>query len=87
MEATGPKASVTGVRTSPRASTLVSLSRLMPVGWKSHCEYTSEWPWTRAKAGHSKNHRNRAASPHPQVVVAVGWADQIPHQRTIEHRR
>ena len=48
----------------------------MPVGWKSHCEYSRLWPWVRAKAGHSKNHRNRAASPQPQVVVEVGWVDQ-----------
>ena len=27
----------------------------------------------RAKAGHSKNHRNRAASPHPQVGGGSGW--------------
>ncbi len=38
MAATGPTASVSGTRGTPRASTLVSLSRLMPVGWNSHCE-------------------------------------------------
>ena len=36
--ATGPKASVTGASTMPRAITLVSFRRLIPVGWNSHCE-------------------------------------------------
>ena len=38
MPATGPNSAVTGPSTTPRPSTLVSSSRLMPVGWKSHCE-------------------------------------------------
>ena len=75
---------VAGARTTPRASTLVSLSRLMPVGWNSHCEYRTRWPWVRANAGHSKNHRNRAASPQPHVVVVDGCDDQTPHHSTTE---
>ena len=81
IDATGPTAQVTGARTTPRATTLVSSSRLMPPGWKSQVEYRTSWPWARAYAGHWKNHRKRAASPQPQVVVDVGWVDHTPHHR------
>ena len=79
MAATGPHSQVTGASTTPRATTLVSSSRLMPPGWKSHVEYRTSWPWARAKAGHRKNQRNRAASPQPQVVVDDGWVDHMLH--------
>ena len=48
MAATGPNSQVTGASTTPRASTLVSLRRLIPVGWKSQVEYSTLWPWARA---------------------------------------
>ena len=33
IDATGPNSQVTGASTTPRATTLVSFSRLMPPGW------------------------------------------------------
>ena len=70
---------MTGASTTPRATTLVSSSRLIPPGWNSHVEYRTWWPWVRAKAGQRKNQMKRAASPQPQVVVDVGCDDHTPH--------
>ncbi len=38
MDTTGPATRVSGARRTPSASTLVSVSRLIPVGWNNHCE-------------------------------------------------
>ncbi len=76
-----PPGAVTGASGTDRASTLVSSSRLMPVGWNSHADQKRPWPWAMANGGHPKNQMNRAASPHPHVVVADGWEVHTPHQR------
>src|ERR1700733_6671250 len=40
------------------------------------------WPWPIAYTGHSKNQRNRAASPHRQVGVEAGPPVQLCHHST-----
>ena len=82
MDATGPKAQVTGVSTTPRASSDVLASRLTPPGCDMAVEYSGSSPWARAWAGQAKNHRNSALSPQPQVVVDAGCADHTPHHTT-----
>ncbi len=79
IEATGPNTQVTGVSTTPRASSEVLASRLTPAGWDMAVELIGSRPWARAWAGQAKNQRKRALSPQPHVVVAVGWSDQTPH--------
>ncbi len=79
MAATGPKAQVTGASTMPSASTEVLSNRLTPAGWDMAVEKNGSSPWARACAGQAKNQRNRALSPQPQVVVAVGWPDHTFH--------
>ena len=86
-EMTGPASRVSGISGIPNPSTLVSLSRLMPVGWLSHAEKKGEWPCVRAKAGHSRNHKKREASPHPHTEVDPGEADQMPHHTTTDTSR
>ncbi len=75
-EATGPQIQVTG--TSGRLSPVTDVwaSRLMPPGWKSAVEKKGFCPWANAVAGHWKNHRNRAGSPHPHSVWVVAPSTQ-----------
>ena len=47
-EMTGPASRVSGISGIPNPSTLVSLSRLMPVGWKSQVEKRGFSPWGMA---------------------------------------
>ena len=44
-------------------------------------------PWARAWAGQARNQRMSELSPHPQVVVVVGWPDQTFHQTRTERAR
>ena len=48
IDVTGPKSQVTGASSTPSATTLVSSSRLIPPGWKSHVENSTSWPWASA---------------------------------------
>src|SRR5450631_1183498 len=82
IDATGPKIQVTGASTTPRASSEVLASRFTPPGWDMAVEKPGSRPWASAWAGQAKNHRKRALSPQPQVVVAVGWSDHTPHHTT-----
>ena len=82
IEATGPNTQVNGARTTPRASSEVLANRFTPPGCDIAVEYSGSSPWARAWAGQAKNHRNRALSPQPQVVVDVGWLDHTSHHTT-----
>src|SRR5665213_3507036 len=82
IDTTGPKIHVTGVSTTPRASSEVLASRFTPPGWDMAIEKKGSRPWASAWAGQAKNHRKRALSPQPQGVVAVGWSDHTPHHTT-----
>jgi hypothetical protein len=87
IDATGPHSQVNGASATPRATTLVSSSRLIPPGWNSQVECRTSCPWIRAKAGQRKNHRKRAASPQPQVATSVGREDHTCHHRPTPRTR
>ncbi len=70
-DATGPHIHVTGTSGMVSPVTEVWASRLMPLGWKSAVEKNGFCPWASAVAGHWKNQRNSAGSPHPHRV----WVD------------
>ena len=48
IDATGPHSHVVGESTTPRATTLVSSSRLIPPGWNSQVECRTACPWASA---------------------------------------
>ncbi len=82
--ATGPNSQVTGASTTPAASTEVFERRLTPTGWCRTVVKNRLWPWVIAYAGHCRYQIIVAASPHPQVVVDVGWLDQTFDQMNSE---
>jgi hypothetical protein len=45
-------------------------------------EYRGFDAWERAWAGQAMNQVKRDVSPHPQVVVVVGWCDQTCQRTT-----
>src|SRR5580698_2449312 len=81
-DATGPQIHVTGTRGRLSPVTDVCASRLMPFGWKRAVEKKGFWACASAVAGHWKNQRNSAGSPHPHRVWVVA-----PSVQACTHRR
>src|SRR5664280_1108674 len=70
--ATGPNKNVTGDRTRAMAGTVVSVSRLRPVGWNSHEEKRSACPWLNANDDQPKDQTIRPASVQSHVITDEG---------------
>src|SRR6266568_1965477 len=78
-EATGPKSQVTGASRTPRASTLVLSSRLMPPGTCTCVVKNKLWPWLMAYCGQARNHTNDEGSPQSHTIAELGCPLQTCH--------
>src|SRR5664279_3672709 len=85
--ATGPDDSVTGDRTRAMAGTVVSVSRLRPVGWNSHEEKSSACPWLSANDVQPKDQTMRPASEQSQVITEDGPLVHTCHHRPSDANR
>lgn len=82
VETTGPKAQVTGARTTPTRVPDVFDSRLAPSGTLTTPEKNGLCRWAMAQAGQAMNHTSWAGSPHAEVRVEAGCPSHTCHQRT-----
>jgi hypothetical protein len=81
--ATGPKSQVIGAKTIP----YVAKMRLTPVGYPRAVEYRGLCPWEIAYAGHDVYQMEADESPHPQIVMEVGWPVHRCNQMMSDTRR
>jgi hypothetical protein len=83
MAATGPKSHVIGDKTIPYEAKM----RLTPVGYPTTVEYRGFCRCEIAYAGHAVYQMAEDGSPHPQVVIDVGWPVHTCNQMIRDTKR